>query len=195
MKNIWSIFYRILGLSRKKYFAHKTAEIEKGALIGDGTKVWHGAHIRTNAQLGENCVVGKSVFIDTGVKIGNNVKIQNFATLYLGLTVEDGVYIGPCVAFTNDKMPRAINIDGSLKSAKDWNLLETKVGEGASIGANSTILPGISIGKWAMVGAGAVVTKNVPDFAVVVGNPARVVGRADVQVPPASGQEFELKVS
>lgn len=161
------------------YFAHSTAIVETGAKVGADTKVWHFAHVRKGASLGTNCVLGKCVFIDSGVRIGDNVKIQNFATLYLGLTVEDGVYIGPSVTFTNDKVPRAINPDGSPKSPTDWTCLNTTLKKGCSIGANATVLPGITVGEWAMVGAGSVVTKDVPDFAVVVGSPARVVGTVD----------------
>ena len=176
-KLITAIFKR---LSKKKsYFHHPTASIEPGAAIGNDCKIWHYAQVRTGAKLGKNCVLGKSVFIDSGVVIGDNVKIQNFATLYLGLTVEDGVYIGPSVTFTNDKIPRAINPDGSPKSASDWTLLKTVIKRGASIGANATVLPGITIGEWAMVGAGTVVTKDVPAYAVVVGSPAKIVGRVD----------------
>ena len=163
----------------KNYFQHETAIVENGAIIGANSKIWHYAQVRKGATLGENCVLGKAVFIDTGVVLGNNVKIQNFATLYLGLTVEDGVYIGPSVTFTNDKVPRAINPDGSQKSASDWTCLKTVIKRGASIGANATILPGIVIGEWAMVGAGTVVTKDVPAYAVVTGSPAKVVAQVD----------------
>ena len=164
---------------KKNYFKHPTAIVEPGALIGAHSKIWHYAQVRTGAHLGKNCVLGKSVFIDGGVIIGDNVKIQNFATLYLGLTVEDGVYIGPSVTFTNDKIPRAINPDGTAKLASDWVLLKTVIKHGASIGANATVLPGITIGEWAMVGAGTVVTKDVPAYAVVVGSPAKIVARVD----------------
>lgn len=163
------------------YFAHETAHVEAGAVIGEGTKIWHNAHVRRASQIGKNCVIGKSVFIDAEVKIGDFCKIQNFATLYHGLTVEAGVYIGPSVTFTNDKVPRAVNIDGSPKAASDWTCLNTVLKKGASIGANATVLPGVTVGEWAMVGAGSVVTKDVPAFSVVVGNPAKVVGRVDAE--------------
>lgn len=178
MEKLFKILRQILA-PKKNYFAHPTAEIEAGAQIGEGTKVWHYAHVRKGAHLGVHCVLGKSVFIDAEVLIGNNVKIQNFATLYHGLTVEDGVYIGPSATFTNDKVPRAINPDGTLKSPSDWVLLKTVLKKGCSIGANATILPGVTVGEWAMVGAGSVVTKDVPAFAVVVGSPAKVVAQVD----------------
>ncbi len=161
------------------YFSHPTAIIEEGAVIGNDTKIWHYAQVRTGANIGSNCVLGKSVFVDAGVTIGNNVKIQNFATLYQGLTVEDGVYIGPSVTFTNDKIPRAVNPDGTPKSAEEWTLLNTVLKKGVSIGANATILPGITIGEWAMIGAGTVVTKSVPAYSVVTGSPGKIVAQVD----------------
>jgi UDP-2-acetamido-3-amino-2,3-dideoxy-glucuronate N-acetyltransferase len=172
---IFSFFFR----PKMDYFFHPTAVVENGAEIGKGTKIWHYAHVRKSCRIGEGCVVGKSVFIDAEVKIGNHVKIQNFATLYLGLTIEDGVYIGPSVTFTNDKVPRAINPDGTPKSPSDWTCLKTHIKKGASIGANATILPGVTVGEWAMIGAGAVVTKDVPAYSVAMGNPAKVIGKVD----------------
>ena len=151
---------------------HESAYVEENVEIGDGTNIWHFVHVRKNAKIGKKCNIGKSVFIDTNVMIGDNVKIQNFATLYHGLTVGNDVFIGPHVCFTNDLYPRAQIWD-------DNRLVETKILDGASIGANSTIIAGITIGKYAMVGAGAVVTKDVPDHALVVGNPARIVGSVD----------------
>jgi acetyltransferase-like isoleucine patch superfamily enzyme len=157
-------------------FIHPSAEVEAGAVIGEGTKVWHLVHIRREARLGGECVIGRGVFIDAGVQIGNRVKIQNYVSVFHGVTIEDGVFVGPHVCFTNDMFPRAINADGSLKAADDWVLAETRVKTGAAIGANSTIVCGITIGRWAMIGAGSVVTKDVPDHALVVGNPARIIG-------------------
>ncbi|MBC7457073.1 MAG: N-acetyltransferase [Bdellovibrionaceae bacterium] len=177
----WAQFIVRMATETKDFYAHPTAIVEPGAVIGKNTKVWHYAHVRKGAKLGQNCVLGKSVFIDAGVVVGDNVKIQNFATLYLGLTVEEGVYIGPSVTFTNDKVPRAINPDGSQKSASDWTCLNTVIKRGASIGANATILPGIIIGEWAMIGAGSVVTKDVPPYAVVVGSPAKIVAQVNEQ--------------
>ncbi len=181
MKTLLHSFMSLFSPAKLVYIAHPTANVETGAQIGQGTKIWHQAHIRNSCSIGEHCVIGKSVFVDIQVKIGNHCKIQNFATLYHGLTVEDGVYIGPSVTFTNDKVPRAINPDGTPKSVTDWTCLNTVLKRGSSIGANSTVLPGITIGEWAMIGAGSVVTKDVPPFAVVVGNPARIVGYANEQ--------------
>ena len=155
---------------------HKTAVVSKKAKIGEGTKVWHHAQIREGARIGRSCIISKGVYIDTGVSIGNNVKIQNYVSIYHGVIIEDGVFIGPHVCFTNDLRPRAINPDGSIKSADDWVMGETIVRKGAALGANSTVLCGVTIGRWAMIGAGSVVTKNVPDYGLVIGNPARLCG-------------------
>jgi acetyltransferase-like isoleucine patch superfamily enzyme len=155
---------------------HPNAEVSPEAEIGDGTIIWRNTHIREHAQLGRTCMIGQSAYIDFAVVIGDNVKIQNNASLYHGLELEDGVFVGPHVVFTNDRVPRAINPDGSLKSAEDWTVGRTCVRYGAAIGAGSVVVTGITIGRWAMVGSGAVVTKDVPDHALVVGNPARILG-------------------
>jgi len=160
-------------------FVHSSAQVSDDAHIGEGTKIWNWVQVRENVRIGKNCVISKSVYIDSGVTIGDNVKIQNNVSVYDGVNIEDGVFVGPHVCFTNDKLPRAINPDGSLKSAADWTLSRTTVRTGASIGANSTIVSGIVIGKFALVGAGSVVTKNVDDYALVYGNPARPVGKVD----------------
>jgi UDP-2-acetamido-3-amino-2,3-dideoxy-glucuronate N-acetyltransferase len=157
-------------------FIHPSAEVETGATIGDGSKIWHLVHIRHGAHIGSHCVIGRGVFIDAGVQIGSGVKIQNYVSVFHGVTIEDGVFIGPHVCFTNDLLPRAVNPDMSPKVADDWVLTETLVKAGAAIGANSTIVCGIIIGRWAMVGAGSVVTKDVPDYGLAVGNPARIIG-------------------
>ncbi len=149
--------------------------ISEKATIGKNTKIWHFVQIREGAVIGENCIISKGAYIDAGVKIGNNVKIQNNASIYHGATIEDGVFIGPHVCFTNDKIPRAINPDGSLKQASDWKITPIHVKKGASIGTNAVILPGVTIGEFSLIGAGSVVTKNVPDYAIAVGNPARIV--------------------
>ncbi len=155
---------------------HPTADVSAEAQIGEGTSVWHQAQIREGARIGQRCVIGKGVYIDFGVHIGDNVKIQNYVSVYHGVTVQDGVFIGPHVCFTNDKRPRAVNPDGSLKGSSDWVISETLVKEGASIGANSVIVCGVTIGRWAMVGSGSVVTRDVPDYGLVWGNPARLRG-------------------
>lgn len=157
-------------------FIHPTAEVEAGATIGENSKIWHLCHIRRDARIGSDCVLGRGVFVDAGVQIGSGVKIQNYVSVFHGVTIEDGVFVGPHVCFTNDMFPRAVNADMSLKAADDWVLAETLVKAGAAIGANSTIVCGITIGRWAMIGAGSVVTKDVPDYALVVGNPARLIG-------------------
>src|SRR5215203_5548849 len=154
---------------------HPGAEVSAEAEIGDGTLIWRNVQIREQSRLGRNCIVGQSAYIDFGVVIGDNVKIQNNASLYHGLELEDGVFVGPHVIFTNDRIPRAINSDGSLKSADDWTVGRTRVCYGAAIGAGSVIVTGITVGRWAMVGSGAVVTKDIPDHALVVGSPARIL--------------------
>ncbi len=157
---------------------HPSADVADTAAIGSGTSIWHGAQVREGARIGSDCVIGKNVYIDAGVVIGDRVKIQNNVSAYAGVTVEDGVFIGPHVCFTNDKVPRAVNPDGSLKTDADWEVSPTLVRFGAALGANSTILPGVSIGRWAMVGSGSVVTHDVADYELVVGNPARRIGSA-----------------
>ena len=151
------------------YFVHPTATLEDGASLGKGTKVWHYAHVRTGAVLGEDCVIGKSSFIDHSVHIGDRVKIQNLVSVYYGVTIDNDVFVGPHAVFTNDFRPRAQPADG-------WNVVKTHVHEGVSIGANSTIVCGHDLGKFCMIGAGSVVTKDVPEFALVYGNPAKVRG-------------------
>jgi len=160
----------------KNYFVHPTTNIEDNVEIGEGTKVWAYTHIRRDAKLGKNCVVAEGVFIDESSIIGDNCKIQNHAIVYHQAILENGVFIGPNVCFTNDKQPRAINPDGSLKSADDWVASTIKIGEGAAIGGHSCITPGVTIGKWAMAGSGSVITKDVPDYGLVFGNPARIRG-------------------
>lgn len=155
---------------------HPSADVSPEAKIGDNSSIWHQAQIRPGASIGSECIIGKGVYVGADVRIGNRVKIQNYVSVYEGLTIEDGVMVGPHVCFTNDMLPRAINPDGSLKSADDWALVETHIAEGVGIGANSTIRCGIKIGAWAMIGAGSVVTKDVPEFGLVYGNPARLKG-------------------
>lgn len=155
---------------------HPTAAVAEAARIGPGTRVWHWAQIRENSTIGSECIIGKSCYIDSEVIIGSRVKIQNNVSVYHGVMIEDGVFVGPHACFTNDKMPRAINPDGSLKGAHDWVVSPTLVRYGASIGANAVIICGITIGSFAMIAAGAVVTRDVPANGLVAGNPARLIG-------------------
>jgi UDP-2-acetamido-3-amino-2,3-dideoxy-glucuronate N-acetyltransferase len=153
-----------------------TAVVSEEAIIGPATKVWHFAQIREGAHVGAECNVGKGVYIGAKVVVGDRCKIENNASLFEGLTVEDAVFIGPHVVFTNDRLPRATNPDGTLQTAADWTMGRTTVRRGASIGANAVIVPDIEIGRYAMIGAGSVVTRDVPAHALVVGNPARQIG-------------------
>ena len=155
---------------------HQTAQVHPNALVADSAKLWNWVQVRENAAIGENSILSKGVYVDFGVKIGKNVKIQNNVSVYHGVTIEDGVFVGPHVCFTNDKRPRAINPDGSIKGTDDWEVSPILLKVGCSIGANSTITPGVTIGRFAMVGAGAVVTHDVPDYGLVVGCPARIIG-------------------
>jgi UDP-2-acetamido-3-amino-2,3-dideoxy-glucuronate N-acetyltransferase len=154
---------------------HPTAEVAAEAVIGPGTSIWNQAQVREGARIGAGCVIGKNVYVDAGVVIGDRVKVGNNVSLFHGVTVEDGVFVGPHVCFTNDRIPRAINRDGSMKTDADWEVTPTLVRLGAAIGANSTILPGVTVGRWAMIGSGSVVTRDVADHVLVVGNPARRV--------------------
>lgn len=155
---------------------HPTSLVADSAVIGDGTQIWLFCQVRENTRIGNGCVFGKGVYVDTGVTIGDNVKVQNNASIYTGVTIEDGVFVGPHVCFTNDKVPRAVNPDMSLKGLDDWHITPTLVKAGAALGANSTLVCGITVGRWAMVASGSVVTKDVPDHALVMGNPARIAG-------------------
>ena len=155
-------------MTQTPYYAHPTAEVSPEAHVGTGTRIWRQAHIREHAHIGSTCNIGKGVYIDTHVRIGSSVKIQNHVSIFEGVTIEDGVFIGPHVCFTNDTYPRAVS--------PDWKVVPTKVENGASIGANATILCGITIGGDAMVAAGAVVTKDVPPHALVAGVPAKIIG-------------------
>jgi UDP-2-acetamido-3-amino-2,3-dideoxy-glucuronate N-acetyltransferase len=155
---------------------HASADVADEAEIGAGTAIWHQAQVRGGAIIGSNCILGKGVYVDAGVTIGENVKIQNYVSIYHGVVIEDGVFCGPHCVFTNDKMPRAVNPDGSLKRDDDWTVSKTFVRQGASIGANATIVCGVTIGCWAMIGSGAVVTRDVPDYGLAWGNPARLHG-------------------
>lgn len=155
------------------YFIHESSYVDDGVQIGKDTKVWYFCHIQAGAQIGSKCTIGQNVNISSNVIIGNEVKIQNNVSVYEGVEVEDGVFLGPSCVFTNDLTPRARYPKGHE------NYKKTIVKEGASIGANATVVCGHTIGKYAMIAAGAVVTRNVPDFALVAGVPARVVGKVD----------------
>ena len=157
-------------------FVHASAEVASSAAIGSGSMVWHHAQIRENAILGNNCVVGRGAYIGSGVEVGDNCKIQNYALVYEPAKLANGVFVGPAVVFTNDQFPRAINEDGSPKAASDWTPVGVTVSQGASIGANSVCVAPLTIGAWSLVGSGSTVLKDVPDFALVVGNPARRIG-------------------
>jgi UDP-2-acetamido-3-amino-2,3-dideoxy-glucuronate N-acetyltransferase len=162
----------VTGTSR----VHRTADVHESAVIGPGTKVWHLAQIREKARLGCCCIVGRGAYVGPGVVIGNHVKLQNYALVYEPAQLEDGVFIGPGAVLTNDVYPRAVGPSGKLKGAGDWQSLGVVVREGASVGARAVIVAGRSIGRWATVAAGAVVTRDVPDFALVAGTPARQIG-------------------
>lgn len=152
-----------------KYFAHPTAVIDENCTIGEGTKIWHFSHIMGNCTIGQNCNFGQNVVVSPGVVLGNNVKVQNNVSIYTGVVCEDDVFLGPSMVFTNVINPR------SAVNRRD-QYAKTTVGQGASIGANATIVCGNDIGKFAFIGAGAVVTKSVPDYALVIGNPSRQTG-------------------
>ncbi|GAO45234.1 acyltransferase [Flavihumibacter petaseus] len=153
-------------------FVHTSSVVDQDAVIGAGTRIWHFCHIMTGAVVGQSCTIGQNVFIAKGVHIGNGVKVQNNVSLYEGVTLEDDVFVGPSVVFTNVINPRAF-----IERKAEFR--PTVVKKGASIGANATIICGVEIGEYALVGAGAVVTKDVPSYALVVGNPATVIGRVD----------------
>jgi UDP-2-acetamido-3-amino-2,3-dideoxy-glucuronate N-acetyltransferase len=157
-------------------FIHPTAEVSADAAIGAETRIWHQAQVREGACIGANCIIGKGVYVDSGARIGDNVKIQNGVSVYHGATVEAGVFLGPGVILTNDRVPRAINPNGSLKGDADWQLGAIVIRRGASIGAGAIVLPDVHVGEFAMVGAGAVVTHDVPAHGLVYGNPARLHG-------------------
>lgn len=179
-----------------------TADIDDGAFVGDGSVVWHLAQVREGAKVGSECIVGRGAYIGPGVVVGDRCKIQNHALVYEPAVLEEGAFVGPAVVLTNDHLPRAVNPDGTLKTPEDWSAVGVTVRRGASVGARAVCVAPVTIGRWAMVAAGAVVTKDVPDYALVVGVPARRVGWVGpAGVPlervspdrfrcPASGAEF-----
>ncbi|GAA1806937.1 acyltransferase [Luedemannella flava] len=153
-----------------------SADVDERASVGAGTSVWHLAQIREDAEVGENCNIGRGAYVGPGVRLGSNVKLQNYALVYEPAQLGDGVFIGPAAVLTNDEYPRAVTPDGRLKSGADWHAVGVLVGEGAAIGARAVCVAPVRVGRWALVAAGAVVTKDVPDYALVVGVPARRVG-------------------
>jgi len=185
-------------MNQTNYYAHPSAIVDEGCEIGEGTKIWHFSHIMTKCKLGKNCNIGQNVVISPDVVLGNNVKVQNNVSIYTGVTCDDDVFLGPSMVFTNVTNPRSA-VNRKSQYAK------THVGKGATIGANSTIVCGHDIGDFAFIGAGAVVTKNVPAFALLVGNPARQIGwmsefghRLDFDANgmatcPESGQKYKLE--
>lgn len=155
---------------------HDTADVASSAKVAATARIWHYAQVRENATIGENCIIGRGAYVGTGVEVSDNCKIQNYALVYEPAKLAHGVFIGPAVVFTNDQFPRAINEDGTPKSATDWEPVGVIVKEGASIGAASVCIAPLTIGAWALVGSGSTVVKDVPDFALVVGNPAKRIG-------------------
>jgi UDP-2-acetamido-3-amino-2,3-dideoxy-glucuronate N-acetyltransferase len=181
----------------KPYFAHETAIIDEPCVIGAGTKIWHFSHIMSGCQIGERCILGQNVSVSPDVILGNNVKVQNNVSIYTGVICDDDVFLGPSMVFTNVINPRSA-------VSRKHEYRQTRVGRGATIGANATVVCGHNIGKYAFIGAGAVVTKNVPDYALVVGNPARKIGwvseyghrlhfdETGIAVCPESGERYRL---
>ncbi|MFM7728404.1 MAG: acyltransferase [Flavobacteriales bacterium] len=182
----------------KEYFSHETAVIDDNTFIGKGTKIWHFSHVMSGSEIGENCNLGQNVVISPGVKLGRNVKVQNNVSIYTGVTCDEDVFLGPSMVFTNVNNPR------SAITRRDF-YLKTHVGKGATIGANATVVCGHNIGEFAFIGAGAVVTKDVPPYALVVGNPAKQLGWMSeyghrlkfdmngIAVCPESRQEYKLE--
>lgn len=166
--------------SRDRVTIHATAEVSDDAEIGPGTRIWSHVQVREGVVIGSECILGKGAYVDLKVRIGNRCKLQNSVFVFHGFNLEDGVFLGPGVMLLNDKHPRAINPDGSLKSDADWTVSDAVVRNGAAVGGGAVILPGVSIGRFAMVGSGAVATRDVPDHGIVVGNPARLRGFACV---------------
>ena len=181
-----------------KYFHHPTAVIDEGSQIGAGSKIWHFTHIMPDSEIGENCNIGQNVVISSNVKLGNNVKVQNNVSIYTGVVCEEDVFLGPSMVFTNVNNPRSAVI-------RRDQYLKTVVKKGATIGANATIICGHNIGEYAFIGAGAVVTKDIPPYALVVGNPAKHIGWMSeyghrlkfdangLAICPESKQEYKLE--
>ena len=176
----------------------ESAEVDPSASIGDGSSIWHLVQIRDNVKIGKNCIVGRGAYIGSGVVTGDNCKIQNYALLYEPAKLGNGVFIGPAAVLTNDEFPRAVNPDGTLKNGSDWDAVGVEIGDGASIGARAVCIAPVKIGAWSLVAAGAVVTKDVPDFALVAGVPAkriRWVGRAGKPLEDIGDNRFRCPVT
>jgi UDP-2-acetamido-3-amino-2,3-dideoxy-glucuronate N-acetyltransferase len=176
----------------------ESADVDPTAKIGAGSSIWHLAQVRDGVVLGESCIVGRGAYLGSGVRAGNNCKIQNYALVYEPAVLGNGVFIGPAAVLTNDEFPRAINPDGSLKSGSDWDAVGVTIGDGAAIGARAVCIAPVKIGAWALVAAGAVVTNDVPNFALVAGVPAkrvRWVGRAGKPLTNIGGNKFQCPVT
>lgn len=165
-------------------FVHQTADVDDGAIIGDNVKIWHHVHIRSGANIGSGSIVGKGAYIGAGVQVGRNCKIQNYALVYEPALLEDGVFVGPAAVLTNDLFPRAMTPEMTIKDGSDWKPVGVTIQQGASIGARAVCIAPMTVGKWAMVAAGAVVSKDVPNFALVAGVPARQIAWVGKQGQP-----------
>lgn len=170
-----------------------TADVDPRATVGPGSAIWHLAQVREDATVGRDCIISRGAYVGPGVRLGDRVKLQNYALVYEPAILGDGVFVGPAAVLTNDEYPRAVTPDQRLKRGEDWTAVGVSVGEGASIGARAVCVAPVRVGRWALVAAGAVVTSDVPDFALVVGVPARRigwVGRAGVPLVPGADGEF-----
>jgi len=174
------------------------ADIDATATVGENSSIWHLAQVRDQVVMGSGCIIGRGAYIGSGVKMGDNCKVQNYALVYEPAVIGNGVFIGPAAVLTNDEFPRAVNPDGTLKSGADWHAVGVTIGDGASIGARAVCIAPVTIGRWALVAAGAVVTKDVPDFALVAGVPAkriRWVGRAGHPLDSVGDGRFQCPVT
>lgn len=180
------------------YEVHNSAEIHDSAVIGSGSRIWSRTHIRENVKIGKNVTIGENVYIGPNVSIGSKCKIQNQTQIYDNTIIEDGVFIGPGVIITNDKYPRAINLIEEVRSASEWKCVNSVIGMGASLGAGVICVSPIFVGKWAFAAAGSILVKNVPDFALMSGSPAKQVdwvGRSGIKLKKIDNQYFECQVS
>ena len=198
----------MLNLAREQVFVHPTADVSPQATVGRGTVIWNQAQVREGAVIGEGCILGKGAYVDKDVHIGAYCKLQNGVSVFRGFKLESGVFLGPGVMLLNDKHPRAINPDGSPKKDQDWIASDGVVEYGAAIGGGAVVLPGVRVGRMAVVGGGAVVTRDVPERGIVVGNPARLrgyacdcghtlgdAGKSGTRTCPACGRAYELSTA